>query len=181
MLGLGDLPGGDFSSHAYGVSPDGHVIVGVGKSMFDAEAFRTDASPRVTTYWGREVVDLVPGEELDVVVRTYPAGRLRGEIQLIDGSEPPPVLDLALRALEPREHQPVVLPIRATSGRFELPLPSGGHRLEALSFEASNGRVHRMDAFAFSMEHGDVLDLKQSCGNGGKKNTRRLVLKELML
>ena len=40
MVGLGDLPGGDFSSGAYGVSGDGSVIVGYGSSASGLEAFR---------------------------------------------------------------------------------------------------------------------------------------------
>src|SRR5438876_4812270 len=34
MTGLGDLPGGDFSSAAYGVSADGSVVVGRGVPSF---------------------------------------------------------------------------------------------------------------------------------------------------
>jgi len=40
MEGLGDLPGGDFSSTATGVSANGTVIVGVGHSELGSEAFR---------------------------------------------------------------------------------------------------------------------------------------------
>ncbi|HWP31628.1 MAG TPA: hypothetical protein VNK96_07900 [Fimbriimonadales bacterium] len=38
--GLGDLPGGDFYSNAFGVSGDGSVVVGSGKSANGTEAFR---------------------------------------------------------------------------------------------------------------------------------------------
>jgi probable HAF family extracellular repeat protein len=40
MGGLGDLPGGDFSSRAHGVSADGRVVVGEGLSEAGIEAFR---------------------------------------------------------------------------------------------------------------------------------------------
>lgn len=40
MVGLGDLHGGSFHSQAYGVSADGSVIVGLGKSDLGDEAFR---------------------------------------------------------------------------------------------------------------------------------------------
>ena len=40
FTGLGDLPGGYFSSHAYGVSADGAVVVGSGISGSGWEAFR---------------------------------------------------------------------------------------------------------------------------------------------
>ena len=40
MVGLGDLPGGDFGSEAYGVSADGSVVVGVGSGAAGREAFR---------------------------------------------------------------------------------------------------------------------------------------------
>ena len=39
MVGLGDLPGGNFSSAATGVSADGNVIVGTGSSEQGYEAF----------------------------------------------------------------------------------------------------------------------------------------------
>lgn len=38
--GLGDLPGGTYGSWAYGVSADGSVVVGYGRSASGAEAFR---------------------------------------------------------------------------------------------------------------------------------------------
>ena len=40
LVGLGDLPGGDFDSTAYAVSADSKVIVGVGNSEAGMEAFR---------------------------------------------------------------------------------------------------------------------------------------------
>jgi probable HAF family extracellular repeat protein len=40
FMGLGDLPGGGFSSFAYGVSSDGSIVVGQGLSASGAEAFR---------------------------------------------------------------------------------------------------------------------------------------------
>jgi probable HAF family extracellular repeat protein len=40
MVGLGDLPGGDFFSYAIDVSADGSVIVGSGSSVNGNEAFR---------------------------------------------------------------------------------------------------------------------------------------------
>jgi probable HAF family extracellular repeat protein len=40
MVGLGDLPGGIFSSGADGVSADGSVVVGRSRSAFGGEAFR---------------------------------------------------------------------------------------------------------------------------------------------
>jgi probable HAF family extracellular repeat protein len=40
MLGLGDLPGGSFSSFASGVSGDGSVVVGLSNSLNGSEAFR---------------------------------------------------------------------------------------------------------------------------------------------
>jgi probable HAF family extracellular repeat protein len=42
-VGLGDLPGGEFSSQAYGVSGDGSVIIGPGNSGSGTEAFRWTA------------------------------------------------------------------------------------------------------------------------------------------
>ncbi len=39
-FGLGDLPGGSFSSKAYGVSADGLIVVGMGTSASGTEAFR---------------------------------------------------------------------------------------------------------------------------------------------
>ena len=40
MVGLGDLPGGSFSSIANGISADGSVVVGRGASASGTEAFR---------------------------------------------------------------------------------------------------------------------------------------------
>ena len=42
MVGLGDLPGGSFSSFASGVSSDGSVVVGSGRSSSGGEAFIWD-------------------------------------------------------------------------------------------------------------------------------------------
>lgn len=39
MVGLGDLPGGDFFSEAYGVSADGNVVVGQSRGAMGDEAF----------------------------------------------------------------------------------------------------------------------------------------------
>ena len=44
MVGLGDLPGGGFSSGANGVSADGSVVVGQGSSASGFEAFIWDAT-----------------------------------------------------------------------------------------------------------------------------------------
>jgi len=44
MVGLGDLPGGNFSSFANGVSGDGSVVVGRGTSASGEEAFRWTSS-----------------------------------------------------------------------------------------------------------------------------------------
>jgi uncharacterized membrane protein len=46
MVGLGDLPGGDFSSQARATSADGSVIVGVGFT-----GFRTDLHPEAPFIW----------------------------------------------------------------------------------------------------------------------------------
>ena len=43
MSGLGDLPGGAFSSTAFGASSDGSVIVGSGESILGEQAFRWTA------------------------------------------------------------------------------------------------------------------------------------------
>jgi probable HAF family extracellular repeat protein len=40
MVGLGDLPGGDFDCWALGVSADGSIVVGQGASALGNEAFR---------------------------------------------------------------------------------------------------------------------------------------------
>jgi probable HAF family extracellular repeat protein len=40
FMGLGDLPGGSFSSQALGVSADGSVVIGAGSSASGTEAFR---------------------------------------------------------------------------------------------------------------------------------------------
>jgi probable HAF family extracellular repeat protein len=40
MIGLGDLPGGDYRSNATGISSDGSIIVGGGISTSGSEAFR---------------------------------------------------------------------------------------------------------------------------------------------
>ena len=40
MIGLGDFPGGDFRSWAFGVSADGSVLVGYGETSVGWEAFR---------------------------------------------------------------------------------------------------------------------------------------------
>ena len=40
MVGLGDLPGGHFSSHATDASADGAIVVGYGSNAVDLEAFR---------------------------------------------------------------------------------------------------------------------------------------------
>jgi len=40
FAGLGDLPGGDFQTGAYGISADGSVVVGYGVTSQGAEAFR---------------------------------------------------------------------------------------------------------------------------------------------
>jgi uncharacterized membrane protein len=39
MVGLGDLPGGIFGSEAFGVSADGSVVIGQGRSASGNEAF----------------------------------------------------------------------------------------------------------------------------------------------
>jgi hypothetical protein len=39
MVGLGDLPGGAFYSHAFGVSADGSIVVGTSPSDLNSEAF----------------------------------------------------------------------------------------------------------------------------------------------
>ena len=44
MAGLGDLPGGSFSSRALGASADGSVVVGSGTSVNGTEAFLWTAS-----------------------------------------------------------------------------------------------------------------------------------------
>jgi probable HAF family extracellular repeat protein len=45
MVGIGDLPGGQFASEAVGISPEGFVVVGVSHSDAGREAFRwTQAS-----------------------------------------------------------------------------------------------------------------------------------------
>jgi hypothetical protein len=44
MVGLGDLPGGIFASDASGVSGDGEVVVGGGRSALGPEAFIWDAA-----------------------------------------------------------------------------------------------------------------------------------------
>jgi probable HAF family extracellular repeat protein len=44
FVGLGDLPGGDLSSFALGVSADGSVVVGAGNSAAGNEAFRWTAA-----------------------------------------------------------------------------------------------------------------------------------------
>ena len=44
MVGLGDLPGGNFGSRAFATSADGAVIVGTGFSAPGAEAFVWTAS-----------------------------------------------------------------------------------------------------------------------------------------
>ena len=72
MVGLGDLPGGDFSSIAQDVSDDGSVVVGIGNSASGEEAFRwtshlrdsisthrwpatstptAPSMPRITSFW----------------------------------------------------------------------------------------------------------------------------------
>jgi len=43
FMGLGDLPGGEFFSMAFGVSADGSTVVGRGKSPSGIEAFRWTA------------------------------------------------------------------------------------------------------------------------------------------
>ena len=43
-VGLGDLPGGEFGSFAYGISGDGSVIIGGGSSASNGEAFRWTAA-----------------------------------------------------------------------------------------------------------------------------------------
>ncbi len=40
MVGMGDLPGGEFRSSARGISVDGRIVVGYGSSSDGAEAFR---------------------------------------------------------------------------------------------------------------------------------------------
>ena len=40
FTGLGDLPGGTFSAAAFGISADGSVVVGQGRSASGTEAFR---------------------------------------------------------------------------------------------------------------------------------------------
>ena len=48
MVGLGDLPGGEFRSDANSLSIDGSVVVGVGSSTSGPEVFRwTDATGMV--------------------------------------------------------------------------------------------------------------------------------------
>jgi uncharacterized membrane protein len=44
MVGLGDLPGGSFNSHALGASSDGSVVVGYGNSDSGYEAFIWNAT-----------------------------------------------------------------------------------------------------------------------------------------
>jgi probable HAF family extracellular repeat protein len=47
MTGLGDLPGGEFSSLARAVSADGRVVVGSGRSTSGLEAFRWESGSMV--------------------------------------------------------------------------------------------------------------------------------------
>ena len=44
MLGLGDLPGGSFSSRAMAASSDGSVVAGTGTGALGSEAFVWDAA-----------------------------------------------------------------------------------------------------------------------------------------
>jgi uncharacterized membrane protein len=63
MQGLGDLPGGQFSSIANGVSANGSVIVGAGSTGFgpyDFEAFRWDAND------GMQGLGYLPGSSSSV-------------------------------------------------------------------------------------------------------------------
>jgi probable HAF family extracellular repeat protein len=48
MVGLGDLPGGTFQSAANGVSADGNVVVGEGRSASGPEAFRWTSASGMT-------------------------------------------------------------------------------------------------------------------------------------
>jgi probable HAF family extracellular repeat protein len=44
MIGLGDLPGGTFSSQAHDVSADGSIVIGISNSASGPEAFRWTSS-----------------------------------------------------------------------------------------------------------------------------------------
>ncbi len=71
--GLGDLPGGRFSSYASGVSADGSVVVGSSEStaMFTVEAFRWTQSTGMVG-----LGDLPGGVSVAVLQEYQPMGLL---------------------------------------------------------------------------------------------------------
>jgi probable HAF family extracellular repeat protein len=67
--GLGDLPGGQFSSKAYGISADGSVVVGYGHSSSGIEAFRWTSA---TGFTG--LGDLPGGEFVSLALAVFANG-----------------------------------------------------------------------------------------------------------
>jgi probable HAF family extracellular repeat protein/predicted outer membrane repeat protein len=61
MVGLGDLPGGDFWSKAFAVSADGSVVVGISKSASGTEVFRWTESG------GMEALGFLPGGQFNSI------------------------------------------------------------------------------------------------------------------
>ena len=72
MIGLGDLPGGTFSSHASGVSADGSVVVGNGHTALGSEAFIWDAVK------GMQNLQEVLGSQLGLDLTGWRLGLARG-------------------------------------------------------------------------------------------------------
>lgn len=79
--GLGDLPGGDFSSQARGVSDDGTVVVGIGTTTAGQQAFRWTASAGMASLgnlpngsYRTSSADGISGDGATVVGYGNPAG-----------------------------------------------------------------------------------------------------------
>lgn len=77
MVGLGDLPGGNFWSKALGVSENGSVIVGVGNILSDIEAFIWDPSNGIRNLRGVLINDFgldLTGWTLETATAISPDG-----------------------------------------------------------------------------------------------------------
>jgi probable HAF family extracellular repeat protein len=74
LEGLGDLPGGDFQSNAFGVSADGSVVVGTSQRDSDPRAFRWTAAGGMVGLGGNETSARAVSADGSVIVGSLSVG-----------------------------------------------------------------------------------------------------------